>query len=248
MSDQACRLCRISLDHVHVNLDKETQLEDVSLHIHCGEITVLVGPNGAGKTTLLRALLNQVPFSGEIRHEDHDGKPFSKVVTGYVPQQLPFDRQMPITVRDTLAAALSRRAVWTGVSRATRLKALETLKTAEAESLIDKRLGTLSGGELQRVLLALALSPTPDLLILDEPVSGVDQNGQMLFLKTVDTLRRHHHLAILMVSHDWDMVKKFADRVILINKSVLAMGTPEEVFSSPAFSQAFPVVKAGDSQ
>lgn len=247
MSTAPCRLCRISLDQVGVSLDKETQLKDINLHIHCGEITVLVGPNGAGKTTLLRTLLRQVPFSGEIRHEDHDGKPFSRVVTGYVPQQLPFDRQMPITVRDMLAATLTRRAVWTGVSRKTKQQALAALNIAEAEKLLYKRLGTLSGGELQRVLLALALTPTPDLLILDEPVSGVDQNGQMLFLKTVDTLRKHHHLAILMVSHDWDMVREFADRVILINKSVLAMGTPEEVFSSDAFHLAFPAAKGGDA-
>lgn len=247
MTNSPCHLCRISLQQVGVSLDKETQLKDISLHIHCGEITVLVGPNGAGKTTLLRALLRQVPFTGDIRHEDHEGKPFSRVVTGYVPQQLPFDKQMPITVRDMLAATLTNRAVWTGVSRKVRKQALEVLHIAEAESLLNKRLGTLSGGELQRVLLALALTPTPDLLILDEPVSGVDRNGQMLFLKTVDALRKNHHLAILMVSHDWDMVRQFADRVILINKSVLAMGTPEEVFSSAAFQQAFPDTKGGNA-
>lgn len=235
-----CRLCRISLENVSVSLDREDQLKNVSMHIHCGQITVLVGPNGAGKTTLLRALLGQIPYAGRILHENSLGKPLSGLTIGYVPQQLLFDRQMPLTVRDLLASALTRRPVWTGVSRKTREKVLSALKLAEAEALIDKKLGTLSGGELQRVLLALALTPAPDLLILDEPVSGVDQNGQALFLKTVDHLRRERHLAVLLVSHDWTLVSRYADSVALINKTLLCAGTPGEVFSSRAFLDAFP--------
>ncbi|MHC1786689.1 MAG: metal ABC transporter ATP-binding protein [Christensenellales bacterium] len=235
-----CGLCRIELDHVSVRLDNEDLLSDCNLHIHCGELTVLIGPNGGGKTTLLRALLRQIPCEGEIRHLDQHDKPFPAMRTGYVPQQLPFDRQMPMTVRDLLAAALSQRPVWTGVGRRARQAILESLCLAQAEQLIDRRLGALSGGELQRVLLALALSPTPDLLILDEPVSGVDHNGQALFLDTVDALRRQRHLAILMVSHDWVLVREYADRVALIDKTTLAVGSAEEVFASAAFAAAFP--------
>ena len=157
-----------------------------------------------------------------------------------VPQHLPFDRQMPVTVRDLVAATLSRRPVWTGVSKALRTKIEEVLHLAQAEALIDRRMGALSGGELQRVLLAMALSPVPDLLILDEPVSGVDHNGQAMFLDTVNQLRAQKHLAILMVSHDWTLVREYADQVALINKRALMVGTPEEVFSSQAFLTAFP--------
>ena len=106
--------------------------------------------------------------------------------------------------------------------------------------LIDRRLGALSGGELQRVLLALALNPTPDLLILDEPVSGVDHNGQALFLDTVNALRKQQHMAILLVSHDWTLVQEYADQVVLIDKTVKAIGTADEVFSSAAFMASFP--------
>lgn len=235
-----CGLCRIELDHVSVRLDNETLLKEVNLHVHCGQLTVLIGPNGGGKTTLLRAVLGQIPYEGTISHLDRHSKPFPSMRVGYVPQQLLFDRQMPLTVRDLLASSLSKRPVWTGVSKAARERATAALELAQAQSLINKRLGALSGGELQRVLLALALTPAPDLLLLDEPVSGVDHNGQALFLDTVNALRAQQHMAILMVSHDWTLVREYADMAALIDKTTLAVGTPDEVFSSEAYAAAFP--------
>ena len=239
-----CRLCRIELSHVGVTAGADTLLEDVSFHIHCGQLTALVGPNGAGKTTLIKALLGQTPHTGVIRHVDAEGHDFPAPRIGYVPQQLPFDREMPVTVCDLMAASLSRRPVWLGVSKAVREQVRRALRETEAERLMDKRLGALSGGELQRVLLAMALCPLPDLLVLDEPVSGVDQNGLSLFLQTVSALRRTHHMAILMVSHDWQLVRKYADSVVLLQRRVLDMGTPEAVFSSPAFEETFRAAEA----
>lgn len=234
-----CRLCRIELENVGVTAGSDTLLRDVSFHIHCGQMTALVGPNGAGKTTLLRALLSQTPHTGRIRHVDADGHLFPDPRIGYVPQQLPFDKEMPVTVRDLMAGALGRRPVWTGVGKKMTARVGDALRETQAEGLIHKRLGALSGGELQRVLLAMALAPLPDLLVLDEPVSGVDQNGLQLFLQTVSNLRRTHHLGILMVSHDWALVRDYADYVILLNKQVLKTGTPEEVFASPEFAETF---------
>ena len=238
-----CRLCRIELSHVGVTAGADTLLEDVSFHIHCGQLTALVGPNGAGKTTLIKALLGQTPHTGVIRHVDADGHDFPAPRIGYVPQQLPFDREMPVTVCDLMAASLSRRPVWLGVSKAVREQVRRALRETEAERLMDKRLGALSGGELQRVLLAMALCPLPDLLVLDEPVSGVDQNGLSLFLQMVSSLRRTHHLGILMVSHDWNLVRQYADYVVLLKQTVLCAGTPAEVFSSPEFEQTFQMIK-----
>jgi zinc transport system ATP-binding protein len=239
--DSDCGLCRIALDGVTLTAGSDTLLHDISFHIHCGQITALVGPNGAGKTTLIRALLKQVSFTGSIRHMDAHDRDFSGLRTGYVPQQMPFDRQMPVTVQDLLASSLGLFPVWLGITRSMRSIVKEALCLAHAESLAKKRLGMLSGGELQRVLLALALSPLPDLLVLDEPVSGVDQNGLSLFLETIRTLRDTHHMAIILVSHDWTMVEKYADHVILLDKTVLAKGMPKEVFSSVAFRTAFPI-------
>ena len=138
-----------------------------------------------------------------------------------------------------MAASLGSRPVWTGVGKEARKRVHAALEETQAASLIDKRLGALSGGELQRVLLAMALSPLPDLLVLDEPVSGVEQNGLQLFLQTVSALRKSHHLAILMVSHDWDLVRRYADFVVLVQQRVLKTGTPQEVFSSPEFLNVF---------
>ena len=230
MHSEHCGLCRIELEHVSVSAGGDTLLSDVNMHIHCGQLTALVGPNGAGKTTLVRALLSQIPHTGQIRHMDNQERPLRSVRTGYVPQQLPFDKQMPVTVTDFLAASLTRRPVWTGVGKKTRAQVLEALALARAEKLASRQLGQLSGGELQRVLLAMALTPTPDLLVLDEPVSGVDQNGLCLFLDTVSALKKSRHMAILLISHDWSLVRRYADTMVLLNKTVLCEGTPDTVF------------------
>ena len=216
-----CGLCRIELENVSVTSGGDTLLQDVYMHIHCGQLTALVGPNGAGKTTLIRALLSQIPYTGAIHHIDDRERPLRMVRTGYVPQQLPFDKQMPVTVTDFIAASLTKRPVWTGVGKKTRERVQEALSLAQAEKLASRQMGQLSGGELQRVLLAMALTPTPDLLILDEPVSGMDQ-------------------AILLVSHDWSLVREYADQMVLLNKSVLCAGTPETVFACETFREAFP--------
>ena len=116
---ESCGLCRIELDRVGVTAGSDVLLSDISFHIHCGQLTALVGPNGAGKTTLIRAILGQRPHTGQIRHVDAEGHNFPAPRIGYVPQQLPFDREMPLTVRDLMAAALARRPVWLGVGKAT---------------------------------------------------------------------------------------------------------------------------------
>ncbi len=241
----ACSLCRIELDHVTVAIEGQELVRDVNLHIHCGELTALIGTNGAGKTTLIRALLGELPFRGEVKHVRHDGSPLRDVRTGYVPQQMAFDRSAPVTVLDFLTAANSKRPVWCGVRRPDRIRAMDALAQTHSEGLADRRLGALSGGELQRVLLSLALTPSPDLLILDEPVSGVDQNGLELFYQTVSELRRHHHLAILLVSHDFSVVRHYADRVVLMQQTVLEEGTPDKVFASPEFARVF-VLERGE--
>ena len=180
-----CRLCRISVNDLSVSREGDTLLSHVSLHVHCGRLTALVGPNGAGKTTLIRALLGQLGYAGRVEHQDAQGHRIGTIRTGYVPQHFPFDRQMPVTVEDLMASLITKRPVWLGVSEKTRAHIREQLTLAHGEALLRRRLGALSGGEMQRVLLALALDPLPDLLILDEPISGVDQNGQGMFLELV---------------------------------------------------------------
>lgn len=234
-----CDLCHIDLDGVSVRRGGQTLLSDVSMHIHCGQLTVLIGQNGAGKTTLIRALLGEIPHGGSIRHLDSAGRVLSHLTTGYVPQHLSFDPEMPLTVRDFLAASMTRRPVWTGISKSVRAEVDRVLADVQAGDLADTPLGRCSGGELQRVLLALALNPAPDLLVLDEPVSGIDRNGLKLFLDTLTHLKETRHIAILLVSHDLRLVREYADYVVLLEKNILAQGTPEEVFDSPEFEKVF---------
>ncbi|MDO4484832.1 MAG: metal ABC transporter ATP-binding protein [Clostridia bacterium] len=248
MALHACKLCHIALDGVSVTRNGQNLLHDVSMHIHCGQLTVLIGQNGAGKTTLIRALLGEIPHGGNILHEDGMGRSIPHLRTGYVPQHLEFDRDMPVTVNDFMASAFSRRPVWTGISKKTKQKVRQALSMVQADDIGNHPLGRCSGGEIQRVLLALALNPAPDLLVLDEPVSGMDQNGLRLFLDTVQELKKTHHMAILLVSHDLNLVREYADHVVLLDKTVLCQGRPDAVFESPEFDEVFNKTAEGGKQ
>jgi zinc transport system ATP-binding protein len=233
-------LCCTRIERFGVVLGKYEILKDVSLHIHCGELTAIIGQNGAGKSTLLKAILGEIPHTGELIFLDEENNRARKPLVGYVPQKLDFDNSSPTSVYDLFASALTRKAVWFFHSKKLRESIKKNLDVVDAGHLLDRRLGALSGGELQRVLLALALVPLPDLLLLDEPVSGMDQKGLQLFYKTVSELRRSYDLSIILISHDLNLVADYADRVALLNnKTVEAIGTPEEVFSDPRTDAVF---------
>lgn len=235
----SCGLCNIAMEHITVTSGADTLLEDVNLTFHCGELTALIGKNGAGKTTLLRTLLGDRHYQGRIRFIDHHGTVLPVPKIGYVPQHLDFDKSMPITVSDFLASAMGGRAVWLGKSKKHRAHIREMLEEMDCGYLSERRLGALSGGELQRVLLALATDPVPDLLVLDEPVSGVDVSGLDLFYKRVTELRDKQHMAVLLVSHDLELIRKYADKVVLLDKTIIAEGDADTVFASKAFQNAF---------
>lgn len=234
-----CGLCCTKIEHFGVTIGNTPILTDVNLHIHCGELTAIIGPNGAGKSTLIKAILGEISHTGTISFVQPNGGPSQTPVMGYVPQSLKLDTTSPTSVLDLFLACRSHLPAWLIHSRKQVNSVRERLSRVKAEHLIDRRLGALSGGELQRVLLALALDPMPDLLLLDEPVSGIDQNGLELFYETVSELRRTYDLSIILVSHDLDMVKNYADRMVLLNKTVLSVGTPDEVLQSESFYKVF---------
>lgn len=238
-AENGCGLCKIKVDNLSVVRDGDILLKDVNFELHCGELTSFIGVNGAGKTTLLRALLGEMKHDGTVTYESHDGKTMDKLVTGYVPQFLDFDRSSPVSVYDFLLAARTLRPVaFFGCGKA-KADIDKSLESAGALDLRDKVMGDLSGGELQRVMLAQALYPTPELLILDEPLSGVDCVGSEQFYDSIEKLRAHYHISIVMVSHDLDLVKKYSDRVMLIDRGISIQGTVDEVFGSPQFASAF---------
>ena len=235
--------CCLKVQNVSVKIGGDKILRDVNLHVHCGQMVALIGPNGAGKSTLLKALLGEREFDGNIIFSI-PGSRRAKARIGYVPQSPNIDPADPVSVADLFTCCLSSRPAFLGASKKDRELIEECLERVHGEELIDKRVGTLSGGELQRVLLALALEPMPNILILDEPLSGVDIEGQTGLMDMLDEIRRDYDLSILMTTHDFSMLGRYADRVVLIDHEVKRQGTAEEVLESPEFRAAFHMKEA----
>ena len=230
--------CCLRVEHVNVTIGSGHILEDINLHVHCGEMVALIGPNGAGKSTFLKAILGQQEYDGLIAFSE-PGKRSKKPRIGYVPQSPAFEPSDPLSVADLFACCMSKRPAFLGLSKTMRELVLECLERVHGEDLIDKRVGTLSGGELQRVLLALALEPLPNILILDEPLSGVDIEGMENLMDMLDEIRKTYDLSILMTTHDFAMLPRYADQAVLIDRQVLISGRPETVLHSPEFHTAF---------
>ncbi len=234
--------CKCSMEIRDLSVRKKDGfiLEHIHLKVTHGEIMAIIGRNGAGKSTLLKAILGRIPYTGTISYTNHRGEPILKPKIGYVPQNLVFDRTSPMTAADMLCANFSRFPVWLGHKRNAIEKAEVLLKRVGASGdLLKKRLGDSSGGELQRVLLAFALEPLPDLLLLDEPVSAMDRQGTEVFYDLVSSLRRQYHMPVLLVSHDLAHVEQFATRAALLDKTVLLEGEASQVMASRLVEETF---------
>lgn len=238
-NNNCTNFCCTKIENFSITLGNNQILKDVNLHIHCGELTSIIGPNGAGKSTLLKALLGEVSHEGNLIFMGENNNKYNQPIIGYVPQYLTFDSSSPISVLDLFISCKTTTPAWFKSKKKLREDVLESLKRVKVPHLIDRRLGALSGGELQRVLLALALDPMPNILLLDEPVSGVDQNGLDLFYKILLDIKNNYDLSIILVSHDLELVAKYSDRVALINGTVVCSGTPSQVFSHHATKKIF---------
>ncbi|MBO6177284.1 MAG: metal ABC transporter ATP-binding protein [Treponema sp.] len=245
-------VCCTRIEHLTVKAGNETILNDLNLHLHCGELTAIIGRNGAGKTTFIKSLLDVIPHSGNIIFESDNPQlsknslsHFSKTLTmkkprfGYVPQSLAVEAGNPVSVEDLVLSCISRKPVWFPHSKKDRAKVSDILNSTNAGNLINRRVCDLSGGELQRVMLSLAVNPLPDILLLDEPVSGVDRVGLKNFYEIVSDIRHNYDITILLISHDLDLVAKHADRVVFINNSKASVGTVAEIYSQKDFTEVF---------
>lgn len=227
----------VYFEGVTVNLGGVPILDRVTATVPQGGCTAIVGPNGAGKTTLLLALLGQIQHSGTIRIAPRaDGAPPN---IGYVPQRLAFDRGMPMTVVEFMVMGRQRLPLWFGSQALHEKRAKALLAQVRAEGIAHRQLGALSGGEMQRVLLALALQQNPDLLILDEPAAGVDFQGEQVFCELLDSLRLQHAFTQLIVSHDLPTVTHHSTYVICLNHKVMAAGPPQEVLTNETLTATF---------
>jgi len=213
----------IAADRLCVRFGGAEVLHDISLSVAPGEIVTIIGPNGSGKSTLLRALLGILPpAEGRVLRA-----PGLRI--GYVPQRLHIDRTMPMTALGFLSLPV----------RQPRNRAQAALIRAGVPEVADRQMTDLSGGQLQRVLLARALLTDPALLILDEPPPGLDQPGEAAFYRLIEEVRRDTGAAVLMVSHDLHVVMSASDRVICLNGHICCEGTPRVVSNAPEYRALF---------
>jgi zinc transport system ATP-binding protein len=191
----------------------------VNLDVVRGQCHAVVGPNGAGKTTLLRAILGELPHTGTIRLRYVEAGHI-----GYVPQRLEVATGVPATVADFLQLNVARRAVFFGPGEPLRTRLRGLLDEVGCAHLLQRQLRELSGGELRRVLIAQALAPRPELLLLDEPASNVDQAGRAGLVELLDAIRRTHGVTVLLVEHDHPFIEQLAQTVTVLDRQVLFTG------------------------
>ncbi len=213
----------IALKNIGVTFHQRVVLENVSLTLSRDEITTLIGPNGAGKSTLVKVLTGlQKPTTGSIEKN-------KKLIIGYVPQKLQLNPSLPLTVERFLALS----------GKYSQQNQIGSLRLVQGEHLQKHNMHTLSGGELQRVLLARAILRKPDLLILDEPVQGVDIKGQMALYALIENIQKTFHCGVFMVSHDIHVVMASTHRVICLQHKICCSGQPEQIAHHPAYIHLF---------
>jgi zinc transport system ATP-binding protein len=217
MTDAAAAL--LEIDGLGVRRHQEALLDRVTLRVQRGTVHVIVGPNGAGKSTLLAAMLGEIAFDGRIvLNWSGTGR------IGYVPQSFAVDPTLPVTVADFLALTRQRRPVCLGLTAATKSAVARLLDRVGLAGLDRRPLAALSGGELRRVLLAHALDPAPELLVLDEPAAGLDESAMRILDEILLGLKRSGQTTVLMVSHDLEQVRRVADRVTVLDRRIVAEG------------------------
>lgn len=222
----------VDVKNLSVKIGRERIVDNVSFSIKKGENVAIIGPNGAGKTTMLKAILGNIPHTGEVVWHE-------KPVIGYVPQKFDFDRTIPFTVIEFfLVYSAKNYGLWfPTASVKERIK--ECLRHVKAEHVFSKNIGTLSRGELQRVLIAQAIFEQPNILILDEPTASVDIEGERTIYQLVRHLVKEFSLTSVIVSHDLHIVHDFADKVICINKKMLCAGAPRVAMSKDMLEELY---------
>mgnify|MGYP000563071075 FL=1 len=213
----------VTVEGVEVRVGNKRLLHDVDLRIEAGEIVTVIGPNGAGKSTLLKAIIGAIPISaGRI-----DKRAGMRI--GYTPQKIHLEKTMPISVARFLSLA----------GRLPKGARADVLEKTDVARLRAAQMADLSGGELQRVLLARALLRRPDLLILDEPTQGLDQPAEARFYRLLAEVRKETGAAVLMVSHDLHVVMAQSDKVVCLNGHVCCSGAPAQVSADPSYKELF---------
>ncbi|MFL2553907.1 MAG: metal ABC transporter ATP-binding protein [Candidatus Rariloculaceae bacterium] len=224
----------IEFEDVNLSLGSTRILQGVSFAIRSGEIHCIVGANGGGKTSLVRAMLGQMPHSGKILIQWNDSQ-----AIGYVPQTLNFDQTLPVTVLDFMGMARQRKPVFLGITRQPLAEINKVLDRVGMGEKGKSKLGSLSGGERQRVLFAQALIPEPSLLVLDEPMTGLDLEGREILEQLIVEFSQTGG-TVVWINHDIAQVRELAQTLTYIDRKVFLDGPPRDVLKSTIAGQLFP--------
>ena len=237
------------MENLCYKVDGHHLLENITFTIDEGEIVAIIGPNGAGKTTLIKAILGLIPYdTGSV---SVFGLPFksndSHVRIGYIPQRIEFDRTFPITVHELLTYTIPPFYTSPLIkNREEEEKRIYShLAVVGAQDLIERKVGTLSGGELQRVMLAKAIVNDPKILFLDEPASGVDIEGQERFHDLVRRLNKEQGMTVILISHDLHIVYRFADNVLCMNRRLVCSGEPSKALTDEVIKSVYGEMMGG---
>ena len=230
----------LRLDEVRVRLGGREVLRDVGFSLRAGEFTGLIGPNGAGKTTIFRVILGfQALGAGTVTILGGPRRRRNRSI-GYVPQKLMIDADMPLRARDVVALGIDGHRLGIPLpSLARRKKVDEVLCAVDASRFADARVGTLSGGELQRVLIAHALVSGPRLLLLDEPLANLDLRSEQEVVRVLARVAREHNIAVLLSAHEINNLLPVMDRVVYVAAGRAASGTTEEVVRQDVLSSLY---------
>lgn len=206
----------------------ESAIEQISFSLEPQTITALIGPNGSGKSTLIKAILGLIPYKGSIRLNE---KPIeqSYAEIGYVPQRFSFDTTFPITVSEFIALSVDNKPE----------KIEQVLRQVKMEGKAHAMLSQLSGGQLQRVLLARAIVHDPRILILDEPEAGVDIGGEQTFYTLLETMVKEKNITVLIATHELDIVYTFAENVLCLNRVLVCSGPPKQTLKKEMFTELY---------
>ena len=224
----------IEFKGVGLQLGKTEILKNITFTVEPGSVHAIIGPNGGGKTSLFRSLLGEMPHTGEIII-DWNGE---KKTVGYVPQFIVAPDNIPLTVLDFMAISIQKMPAFFGVSKNYRDAIFSTLTSLDMADKANKRLSSLSGGERQRVLIAQALIPVPELIVLDEPMSSIDTSGTAIFAELLEKLKKIK-TTVLLIHHDLKQVKQIADTVTCINKGLIFSGSTSDVMDEKHLLQIF---------
>lgn len=229
----------IRVTNLTVALDNHTILENLSFTVPTGQTTAIIGPNGAGKSILLKAILRLLPkVQGSVEIFGIPHEHYRKIahLVSYIPQKMTFERSFPLTVHG-LFSLKSKRTVGMTSDETKRMRDL--LQLVGMEHHLNSKISTLSGGQMQRVLLGYSLMDQPQLLILDEPSAGIDVQGQDTVYGLLRRIQQQEHLTLLLVSHELEIVMQYASQVLCLNRQLLCAGVPREVLSNDLLEKMY---------